>query len=142
MRLLRQLSWPMKCSISGDDTNAFGGLSTMNLGAVPRLLAEAATAQQDGNLVRAEALYAEVLRTAPDHPAALNSLGVLKLKAGDSAGAIDLHSRATAADPMAPVLWVNLAKAFRAAENDFEERKALDKALAKKVVLKGNTSEQ
>ena len=108
----------------------FGGLSTMNLGAVPRLLAEAATAQQDGNLVRAEALYAEVLRTAPDHPAALNSLGVLKLKAGDGAGAIDLHSRATAADPMAPVLWVNLAKAYRAAENDFEERKALDKALS------------
>jgi aspartyl/asparaginyl beta-hydroxylase (cupin superfamily) len=102
----------------------------MNEGAVPSLLAEAAAAQRDGNAARAQALYLDVLKIAPTHAGALNSLGVLALNAGDTARAIEFHTRAAAADPHAPVLWVNLARAHRAAENDFEERKALDKALS------------
>ena len=102
----------------------------MNEGAIPSLLAEAAGAQRDGNPARAKTLYAEVLKIMPKHPGALNSLGVLTLNEGDTARAIDFHGRATIADPHAPVLWVNLARAHRAAHDDFEERKALDKALS------------
>ncbi len=102
----------------------------MNEGAIPSLLAEAAAAQRDGNPARAGTLYAQVLKIIPTHPAALNSAGVLALNEGDFARAVDFHGRATLADPHAPVLWVNLARAHRAAQNDFEERKALDKALS------------
>ena len=102
----------------------------MNEGDVPRLMAEAAAAQQGGNPARAKALYAEVLARAPNHPAALNSIGVIALNEGDATAAIGFHSRAAAADPEAPVLWVNLARAHRMVADDFEERKALDKALS------------
>ena len=102
----------------------------MNEAAIPRLMADAAAAQQGGNPARAKTLYGEVLSFAPMHPAALNSLGVIALNEGDTTAAIDFHSRAAAADPDAPVLWINLAKAHRSAEDDFEERKALDKALS------------
>ncbi|MES2290580.1 MAG: aspartyl/asparaginyl beta-hydroxylase domain-containing protein [Pseudomonadota bacterium] len=102
----------------------------MNEGAIPNLMAEAAAAQAGGNPARAEALYNQVLKIAPGNPAALNSLGVIALNGGDARKAIGFYERATAADPNAPVLWVNLARAWRAVPDDFEERKALDKALS------------
>lgn len=102
----------------------------MNEGAIPNLMAEAAAAQQGGNPARAEALYNQVLKIAPNSPAALNSLGVIALNSGDARKAIGFYERATAADPDAPVLWVNLARAWRAVPDDFEEQKALDKALS------------
>lgn len=102
----------------------------MNEGAIPSLLAEATAAQRDGNATRAQTLYLDVLKVVPQHAGALNSLGVLALNAGDNARAVEFHTRAAAADPDAPVLWVNLARAHRAAGDDFEERKALDKALS------------
>ena len=102
----------------------------MNEGAIPNLLAEAMAAQQGGNAARARALYNQVIAIAPAHPAALNSLGVLALNEGDAPTATDFHTRAAAADPGAPVLWVNLARAWRAVGDDFEERRALDKALS------------
>lgn len=102
----------------------------MNEGAIPNLMAEAAAAQAGGNPARAEALYRQVLKIAPNSPAALNSLGVIALNSGDARKAIGFYERATAADPNAPVLWVNLARAWRAVPDDFEERKALDKALS------------
>lgn len=102
----------------------------MNEGAIPNLMAEAAAAQAGGNPARAEALYNQVLKIAPGNPAVLNSLGVIALNGGDARKAIGFYERATAADPNAPVLWVNLARAWRAVPDDFEEQKALDKALS------------
>lgn len=102
----------------------------MNEGAIPSLMAEAAAAQQGGNPARAEALYNQVLKIAPNNAGALNSLGVIALNSGDARKAASFYQRATAADPHAPVLWVNLARAWRAVPDDFEERKALDKALS------------
>ncbi len=102
----------------------------MNEGAIPSLMAEAAAAQQGGNPARAQALYDQVLKITPNNPAALNSMGVIALNSGDPRRAIGYYERATVADPDAPVLWVNLARAWRAVPADFEERKALDKALS------------
>lgn len=102
----------------------------MNAGAIPNMMAEAAAAQRDGNAVRAQTLYLDVLKLAPNHAGALNSLGVIALNGGDNRRAVEWHTRAAEADPDAPVLWVNLARAWRAIPDDFEERKALDKALS------------
>ncbi len=102
----------------------------MSEGAVAGLLAQAIAAQQDGRPDRAAELYDAILKTAPAHPAALNSRGVLALAAGDARRAVDLHDRATAADPDAPVLWVNLARAHRIIGDDAGERRALDRALS------------
>ncbi len=102
----------------------------MNTAAVPRLLAEAAAAQQGGNPARAQTLLLDVLKLDARNAVALNALGVIALNSGDPKRAAEWHQRAADADPDAPVLWVNLAKAWRAAGDDFEERKALDKALS------------
>lgn len=67
---------------------------------------------------------------APTDPRALNALGLKALEAGDFAEAIGLFSAATAHDPTAPALWMNLAKAHRGAGDDEAERQALESALA------------
>lgn len=67
---------------------------------------------------------------AGDNPQQLNAAGVQALGAGDFARAADLFRRAIAADPKAPALWLNLAKAHREAGDAEGERTALDGALA------------
>jgi predicted Zn-dependent protease len=61
----------------------------------------------------AATLFDKILAHEPDHAAALNGLGMIAL-AKDPAGAIDLFTRAAAADPDAPALRMNLATAARA----------------------------
>ena len=107
----------------------------MRQDAVAHLLASAAAAQRGGNLEQAAATYHQVLRAAPEHPGALNSLGVLALDAGRTDEAIDYHRRAAAADAGAPVLWMNLAKAQRFAGDDSGERDSLDRALTIDALL-------
>src|SRR5688572_9397489 len=64
----------------------------------------------------------------PD-PLALNSLGLAALDAGNFSEAIDHFTAATRADPAAPPLWMNLAKAHRLAGDDQAERAALEQVL-------------
>ena len=97
---------------------------------IAQLLATAQAAQRSGDGAGAKAALEAVVARDPGNAAALNSLGVLAVNAGDVRGAIAWHQRATEADPHAPVLWVNLARAWRAVPDDFEERKALDRALS------------
>ncbi|HEY0629476.1 MAG TPA: aspartyl/asparaginyl beta-hydroxylase domain-containing protein [Sphingomicrobium sp.] len=59
----------------------------------------------------------------------LNSLGLKALEAGNSGEAITHFAAATRADPEAPALWMNLAKAKRLAGNDEGERRALERVL-------------
>lgn len=68
--------------------------------------------------------------TAGDNPQQLNAAGVQALAAGDTARAAELFRRAVAADPQAPALWLNLAKAHREQGDAEGERAALDGALA------------
>ena len=93
-------------------------------------MTEGGAAQRDGRMADAAAIYARVLRTQPAHPAVLNSAGVVALALGQVDAAVAHHRAATEADPNAPVLWVNLAKAKRAARDDAGERAALDQAIA------------
>ncbi|PTQ10093.1 hypothetical protein CLG96_13230 [Sphingomonas oleivorans] len=98
-------------------------------GEVVRLLAAAGAAQRAGQLTVATRHYEAVLEIAPEQPQALNSLGILALGAGDVARAVVLTARAAEADPSAPALWLNLAKAQRALGDDEAERASLERAL-------------
>lgn len=69
-------------------------------------------------------------RDGPDGPAALNALAVKRLAAGAPGEAAALLARAIAADPRAPELHLNLARAHRDAGDPAAERAALDAALA------------
>ena len=102
----------------------------MSAAAIARLLADAGAAQRAGNTALAISLYERILHDDPVHAGALNSLGVLALKSGRIGAAIDFHARAAAADPDAPVLWINLARAQREQGDDAGERASLDRALA------------
>jgi len=66
----------------------------------------------------------------PDQPRLRNALGLAALEAGNAPEAIEQFTAATTADPSAPTLWMNLAKAQRLAGNDDAERAALEQALA------------
>ncbi len=57
-------------------------------------------------------------------------MGLAALEAGDAHAAIEHFRMATAADPSAIALWMNLAKAQRLARDDEGERAALEQALA------------
>ncbi len=94
------------------------------------LIAEARAAQAAGDQAKAAEVYEALLAHDPHDPAILNSLGVLALEQGDCTTAIARHRAAAQADPQAPVLWVNLAKAQRMAGDDVGERASLDAALA------------
>ncbi len=96
---------------------------------ITQLLASAAEAQRRGDSGRASADLESVLRLQPDHPAALNSLGMQALARNDSKLAETYFARAAEADPSAPALWVNLATARRRCGNDEGERAALSRIL-------------
>ena len=70
------------------------------------------------------------LARAPTNPGALNALGVHCLGAGDPARAAELFTQATAIDPNAGTLWMNLANAQRALGEDAGERASLERVLA------------
>jgi hypothetical protein len=63
-------------------------------------------------------------------PQMSNVLGLNALEAGDPLGAVKHFAAATTADPSAPPLWMNLAKAHRLAGDDEAERNALQRVVA------------
>jgi aspartate beta-hydroxylase len=93
------------------------------------LLAQAYGVQQSGDRDAAVRIYNEVLALAPEHPGALNSLGIIAINSGDAETATDYHARAAAADPGAGPLWLNLARAQREMGDDEGERASLGRAL-------------
>lgn len=91
------------------------------------------TAVFERNAGRSEAalkLFREVLALAGEQPMALNALGRHALAQGSFREAADLFQRAITADPAAPELWMNLARARREQGDDAGEEAALDGALA------------
>lgn len=75
-------------------------------------------------------LFRDVLATGAEHPQALNALGLHAIGSGAHDEAIGLLRRAIAADPTAPELWMNLARAHRERGDDAGEEAALEGALA------------
>jgi aspartate beta-hydroxylase len=101
----------------------------MNAAHINQLLNQAHAAQQAGNLEDAAKYYHAVLAIMPEHPAALNSLGVMAINRGDAEVSVAYHKRAAAADPTAGALWLNLARAQREIGDDEGERASLGRAL-------------
>lgn len=96
---------------------------------IAQLLTAAGAAQKAGRADEAVRHFEAVLALAPDHPIALNSLGVQALASGDARKAIAFTTRAARADPGEPVLWINLARAQRESGDVSGERDSLDRAL-------------
>lgn len=96
---------------------------------INQLLNSAYAAQQAGQPETAVKHYHAVLAIAPEHPGALNSLGVMAINAGDAETSVAFHARAAAADPAAGPLWLNLARAQREMGDDEGERASLGRAL-------------
>jgi aspartate beta-hydroxylase len=101
----------------------------MSEAAINGLLSKAATAKAAGRNDIAEAHFRSVLELAPDHPGALNALGLIAIVRKDPAAAAGFFARAAAADPDAPALWINLAKARRMLSDDEGERESLTRVL-------------
>lgn len=94
------------------------------------ILARAAEARRQGRPEEARRLLEALVEREPQHPVALNSLGLLTLAASDAERAIHFLERAAAADPTAPPIWLNLAEAYRAAGRPDQEIESLNRALA------------
>lgn len=101
----------------------------MTANQINQLLSQAHAAQQAGRPDEAIKQYQAVLALAPEHPAALNSLGVIAINRGDAEASVTYHTRAAAADPGAGALWLNLARAQREMGDDAGERESLKRAL-------------
>ena len=78
---------------------------------VEDLLARGLEHHRRNALAEAEALYAQALAAAPDHPDALHLMGVLRQQHGDFARAVDLIQRSLAIKPAAHV-YANLCNAL------------------------------
>lgn len=96
---------------------------------VEQYLARAAQAQQQGRRTDAMRDLEAARALSPENPVVHNMLGLDALSRNDARGARDYFEVATRADPNAPALWLNLAKAVRMIGDDLAERSALESAL-------------
>ena len=69
------------------------------MGSLPQILSQAMSDYQAGRLQNAERLYHEALAIYPEHPDALNMLGVIAMRTGRSSMAGELFQRAINATP-------------------------------------------
>ena len=97
---------------------------------VEQHLAHAMQAQRQGRGDDVRREIEAALKLKPNHPVALNLLGMESLDRDDPVEAAVHFAAAANADPKAVALWLNLAKAHRLKGDDAAERAALDSALA------------
>ena len=97
--------------------------------AIEAMFISAEAATRECRLTDAIADYQRIILADPGNARALNALGNRALSAGDAAGACAYLTRAVAADPGAPPIWLNLSFALRASGRDTEEFDALERAL-------------
>jgi predicted O-linked N-acetylglucosamine transferase (SPINDLY family) len=99
---------------------------------------EAALAHhQAGRLAEAEALYRQVLQAVPDHPGALNLLGMLAGQTGHADQALALIGRAIAVAPGVAEYHGNLGELHRRSGRPEEAMVCLRRALALNPALTG-----
>ena len=75
------------------------------------------------------ALAERALKLAPDNAGVLDTVGVLKLKAGDTEGAIAALRSAVQHAPQVAAMRLNLARAYAQAGRKDEARKLLDEII-------------
>jgi Flp pilus assembly protein TadD len=81
---------------------------------INQALANASAAHAAGRLTEAQIFYQQVLAEDPNHPAALQMLGVIALASGRNDDAIDLIRRAIQIKPDSAEAYNNLGSALRA----------------------------
>ena len=79
---------------------------------IPEALAAALEHRRAGQLPQAEQICREILSVDPQHPQALNLLGVIALQAGEHQAALDCLSRAVAIKPHVAKYHNDLAAAY------------------------------
>jgi len=89
---------------------------------VSRILRNAFSLHQTGQLNEAESLYQQVLQRMPKHPDALHLLGLIARQQGNHARAIELISEAARLNPVAPI-YFNLG-------NTYQQAGMLDEAIS------------
>lgn len=82
-------------------------------GEADRMFAEALAAHRAGDLATAQPLYEGVLLLAPNHPDALNNLGVLLSGQREFDRALDLLRRSASIAPRSAGVWNNIGSALR-----------------------------
>jgi protein O-GlcNAc transferase len=87
---------------------------------------------RSGQLGPAEAIYRQVLEREPDHPDALNLLGLLAHQVGKSEAAIQLIARAIAIDDRNPGYHNNIGLVYRALRQSDKAEAAFRQAVALK----------
>lgn len=87
------------------------------------------SAREQGRIAEADQLLAQVARSAPNHPAVLNELGLLMMQRQEHARGRELFQRAVQLDPAHPTLWANLALSCSALGLVQEELEAIERAL-------------
>jgi tetratricopeptide (TPR) repeat protein len=86
--------------------------------------------ERAGRAAEAEALYGEVLETAPAHAGALHRLGILAMRGGRLAESAELFRKAVTSDPEAWTSHAHLGLALRRLRRPAEAVAAYDAALA------------
>ncbi|MGZ8361451.1 MAG: tetratricopeptide repeat protein, partial [Allosphingosinicella sp.] len=99
-------------------------------GVAADLFAQAASAWQQGRPEAAAQLLRTLTGQQPGHVAALNTLGLIAIGAGDRDAALNYLERAAAADPRAPGIWYNHCQAHEQAGDLERALASLDRALA------------
>jgi len=100
-----------------------------------RALQAAQLARQNGDRDEEQRQLELAHAAGPDAPQVLNALGLAALARNAGRDAAGWFEKAAAADPSAPELLLNAAKAWRIVGDDAGERKCLDAALASDQTL-------
>jgi tetratricopeptide (TPR) repeat protein len=79
---------------------------------VEQAFADAAERQNAGQFEEARAIYEGILAEQPDHPDALNLLGITLARQGKNEEAVGFMKRATEIRPGVPIYWNNLGLAL------------------------------
>jgi tetratricopeptide (TPR) repeat protein len=93
-------------------------------------LAQAVALHQQGDLARAEKIYARILKARRDHFDALHLLGLLKHQAGKTGEAYRLISAALTVNPRSADARSNLGLVLHALKRDAEALASFEQALA------------
>ncbi len=93
------------------------------------LFARASEAWEEGRREDSAALLEAIVAADPRHLAALNTLAMIALNGGDSAGARHWLERAVTVEPAAAAIWFNLYQAHDLAGDAGQGMASLDRAL-------------
>ncbi|MBB5684658.1 aspartyl/asparaginyl beta-hydroxylase domain-containing protein [Sphingobium boeckii] len=97
---------------------------------IQKMLTAAVQERRAGRNDAAIKLFRDVVVQDGAQPQALNALGLHAIAQENFGEAVSLLRRAIAADPDAPELWMNLARAYRECRDDAAEEEALRGALS------------